>query len=550
MKESCEIKDTIVKVKNSHNWLIRDCYFTGVKDGEIYAAIDNTQITPEDHDLLYKRGFIRWASMLECQDVINQRGCSWFTIRLDATKYKPRDSHVKVWRRWKRFLTGERPLKDTIDDAKKDEETHEPADGQAKSKTETPQLDQVKDTEDLMDADVEFETFTETIKQKLSDNWETLVKLALTCCEPEAAKKVKDDFFSNLKAKVTIIHDKIDDRILFTNCLVIITLALSIDPKGFASSHQVELKSLVNVPNFSVEILPSGIIRWVPVDLNPRLEKNKLEHKEGKQKSESSEKPKPRKFEIKWTVQEYTEEAYQLYKLYSDTFQNSYGTSRDYFRENIIRNDIIPREEVSAIDGSVLKLGNYMMKYYLDDELIAFSALDVIPSGFCGAFFIYHPRLRSLKMEVVSARYEIEFIKQMNKSFPEFKYEALGHYIPQTKSSNYKHDYEPSELKCPLTNRYVLLTPALIEQVAAGRKILDEAEYPESERLKHEFRDAEDIYQTLLEHGRLLYQGELHHFKDSSEYSDILRKFANEMTVVLTCVGRELAKRVVFDFDS
>lgn len=547
MKQSSGVEGTIVKVKKSHNWLKRDCYFTGVKDGEIYAAIDNTQITPEDHDLLYKRGFIRWASQLECQDVINQEGCSWFTIRLDATKYKPRDSHQKTWRRWKRFLKGERNLKDLNKLPTSMSWATSEGEVSVESPRKTKEAEAKADNEENTEACSRFEAASTSIKQHITDHWDSLIKLVTASCSPEAIKKVGNDFFSKLHDKVAISHDKKDDRIAFTNCLVIAAYGLSIDPHQFVKSNMAELETLISLPNFIAEVMPSGILRWTPIGLKPRPAKPKILIK---QPSVAIEKPKPRVLEIKWTPLEYSEEAYELYKLYSDTFQNSYGTSREYFRENIIRNDIIARDEVSAIDGSVLKLGNRLMKYYLDGELVAMSALDVIPTGICGAFFMYHPKLRSLKIEVVSAMYEIEFIKTMNKSFPAFKYSSLGHYIPQTKSSNYKHDYQPSELKCPLTGRYVLLTPAMIEQVAAGRKVLDEEDYPESERLRHEFRDVDDIYQTLLEHGRLLHHGEVRQFNDSTSSRDILKSFVSDMTTVLMCLGREMSKRVVFDFDS
>ena len=114
------------------------------------------------------------------------------------------------------------------------------------------------------------------------------------------------------------------------------------------------------------------------------------------------------------------------------------------------------------------------MNYYLDDQLIAVGVIDIVPQGMSSVYFFYDPIYKPLKLGIVAGLYEIEYIKRMNKSFSLFKYYYLGFYIQESDKMRYKGDFEPSELLCPKTRRFVELTEKVRQYIKDNRKYLDD----------------------------------------------------------------------------
>jgi len=83
-------------------------------------------------------------------------------------------------------------------------------------------------------------------------------------------------------------------------------------------------------------------------------------------------------------------------------------------------------------------MGCYHMKYYLKGKLIAVGVIDIVPSGLSSVYFFYDPKYKENRLGVFSSIIEIEYIRYMQLSFPEFKNYYMGFYISTTNKMNYK----------------------------------------------------------------------------------------------------------------
>ena len=64
-------------------------------------------------------------------------------------------------------------------------------------------------------------------------------------------------------------------------------------------------------------------------------------------------------------------------------------------------------------------------------------------------------RFKKYSPGVIGCMKEIEFIRNQNQIANVFKYYYLGYYIHKSKKMSYKGDYEPSELLCPVSLKWV-----------------------------------------------------------------------------------------------
>eukprot|EP01017_Pseudomicrothorax_dubius_P017783 TRINITY_DN19943_c0_g1_i1.p1 TRINITY_DN19943_c0_g1~~TRINITY_DN19943_c0_g1_i1.p1 ORF type:complete len:243 (+),score=65.99 TRINITY_DN19943_c0_g1_i1:60-731(+) len=127
---------------------------------------------------------------------------------------------------------------------------------------------------------------------------------------------------------------------------------------------------------------------------------------------------------------------------------------------------------VSSVDPTkVLNLGCYHMRYYLDGNLLAVGVVDIFPTGLSSVYFFYDPAYQKLALGIIGSLKEIEWVKEQQKYFPDFKYYYLGYYIQDCKKMVYKAEYEPSELLCPVSYTYCRLTPELRKQIDEGKRV-------------------------------------------------------------------------------
>lgn len=89
--------------------------------------------------------------------------------------------------------------------------------------------------------------------------------------------------------------------------------------------------------------------------------------------------------------------------------------------------------------GEVKKLlGCYHMKYILEGKLIGIGVVDMVDDGISSVYFFYDPAYKEYRLGVFSSIIEIEYVRWMRLSFPEFRYYYMGFYIPNSKKMNYK----------------------------------------------------------------------------------------------------------------
>ena len=136
-------------------------------------------------------------------------------------------------------------------------------------------------------------------------------------------------------------------------------------------------------------------------------------------------------------------------------------------------------------------LGTYHMKYYLDGELIMLSLLDILPEYLVSIYFIYDPNIRFLQPGIYTCLQEIALIQRLQKSSPELRYYNLGFYNDFSPKINYKRQFKPTEILCPVTGTYVPLEHAI--PLLKQNKFCKFAEDSAPERPKCSEIDVDDV---------------------------------------------------------
>ena len=106
--------------------------------------------------------------------------------------------------------------------------------------------------------------------------------------------------------------------------------------------------------------------------------------------------------------------------------------------------------------------GSYHMHYYLDDELVMISILDILPKYFVSIYFIYDPDIRFLTPGIYTVLVELDLVQQLHhqQTTTRPQYYALGYYNFNPKVS-YKEQFKPQEILCNETNVFVPMVSAL-----------------------------------------------------------------------------------------
>ena len=106
------------------------------------------------------------------------------------------------------------------------------------------------------------------------------------------------------------------------------------------------------------------------------------------------------------------------------------------------------------------------MYHRLDGKLFAVGVLDFSPQVLSSVYFFYDPAYEALSPGVLGALREIEYTRRIRQTYSEaFRYYYMGFYIQTCQKSVYKGTYEPSELLCPETFRWVPLNAETREKI-------------------------------------------------------------------------------------
>ena len=104
--------------------------------------------------------------------------------------------------------------------------------------------------------------------------------------------------------------------------------------------------------------------------------------------------------------------------------------------------------------------GSYHMHYYLDNELVMISILDILPKYFVSIYFIYDPAIRYMTPGIYTVLVELDLVQQLSQQRPGLQYYALGYYNSNPKVS-YKAQFKPQQILCNETNVFVPMESAI-----------------------------------------------------------------------------------------
>ena len=149
-----------------------------------------------------------------------------------------------------------------------------------------------------------------------------------------------------------------------------------------------------------------------------------------------------------------------LQQEYSDSdkkqsIYDAYGAFYEFLVENPFGQVTMSNKmqsSSSSFPNQVLPLGTFHQHYILCDVLIAVGVIDVLPSGLSSVYLFYHPSFAKdvIPMGKYAILQEIECTKQHR-----LPYYYLGYYIHSCPKMNYKSQYDPSEILCPITKQWV-----------------------------------------------------------------------------------------------
>ena len=148
------------------------------------------------------------------------------------------------------------------------------------------------------------------------------------------------------------------------------------------------------------------------------------------------------------------EEAYQLYTKFQLAVHpgKTRFTSAGDFEWGFMNSPVInPNTHLE---------GSYHMHYYLDNELVMISILDILPKYFVSIYFIYDPAIRFMTPGIYTVLVELDLVQQLSQQRPGLQYYALGYYSPNPKVS-YKAQFKPQQILCNETNVFVPIESAL-----------------------------------------------------------------------------------------
>jgi len=483
-----------------HGYNGSKCGYCENQKGSITMGFSADHLSLRDYQDMMDRGWRRCGTYYYKPDVPNGC-CKLFTIRMEAANYQMRKSHKKVMKKWNRFLAGEdlKPGKEEEEKETEDKPKDHPATAAGNEnkikKEETPSDDEAA----IMKALRDFLDFIKTNSARLSQmlGWQESEILQVSEKTEKEMKVLKanakkfGDYTTNLlmllfadnrarlgQGGVKNVSDfigKIRDLASETLSPLVGNMNVNIQDNGyigFALNRQnagVITESSVK-KSMEEEVVEKKASKG---DMNIEQEETKGEERKKKEKVRKDltakiieEEPvtkQGRKFEIRFERARFDKESFGMYQRYCKDIHEKQKEDEDGYTNFLCMQGL----EVDRMEsgGKVLQLGCYHMKYYIDGKLIAIGVVDLTPKCLSSVYFFYEPEYKYLSLGVVGAVKEIEYIQDMQKYFPEFKYYYLGYYIQDCQKMVYKGEYEPAELLCPHTYNWVIMDEEIRKKI-------------------------------------------------------------------------------------
>jgi len=524
-KESPKQSSSVININQAHNYSSSECSYSHQANGSTTCGFDASNVTTMDYNDFMERGFRRCGTYYYKQNAAKSHWVYW-TIRMDATQHKIRKSHQKAWNRWQNYLLGKRDIEE------KDDNSEEEKKGEAPEK---------KISEEFLDKVRKSGKWTEELWKRV---WEIL--------GGKEAPQGTD--------KINLFADKKENGVVCSNLVVYFCSQLKANIKDTVKAKGDEIKSAIIIPGFTTSLADGGLVRLTDENIYQSMEEpNKpkpqalITKAKSKEKNDDKLEKKltPKKFTTKIVKAECTKENFELYKKYCKDIHEKDKESKSGYDRFLCTKGLVYKDVVSQSNPEiVLQLGCFHMNYYIDDELIGVGVIDMVPKGMSSVYFFYDPKYKPLKFGIIGGLYEIDYIKQLNKTFSLFKYYYLGFYIQQTDKMVYKADFEPCELLDPITYRFVTLTPELRKKIDEGAKSLDTVPLPEEEKKEKEFTGGiQEITEFLKVNGRLYDEDtdSVVPFQANSSLEKLIPKIAQLRKDLFEAWGKKLSKRLLME---
>lgn len=419
--------------------------------------------SPSLYQMLLNRGWSRSGNYIY-QPQNSMTCCPQYGLRLDTTKLKLTKKQEKVYKKWKNYLKGKE--------------------------------------EDKKKEDIEIISFKKdfnlSIEQFLKDeNVSSDVKYQLSF-SGKKSNKLSGDISTSIGINLSKIlnRDKAKD---ISNQIV----------KIFIDKYLTNHKEIQKI---SVE--ENGYINFF-------LEVKKKEKKE--------KETKPKKFHFEIVPAKFDETSFKLYQKYQNLIHKEQleTITTQRYSEFLVETPIILQKNEKFKDSKLgLQYGTFHLKYYLEDQLISVSTLDILPEGIESVYFYYDPSFSFLSLGSISAILETEIVLNHYKMDENFKYYYFGYYVPPCPKIQYKVEWSPSEI----------LDPVVYEWSSVD-KVLTELKKKNFMRFVNKEVKKEDIETPLLYRGTIMSQKVMQSMLTLSETTK------TNLKIYQNAIGKELNEK-------
>lgn len=417
-------------------------YCNSVTGRSSYGIVCNI-ITPLVYQHMIDYNWRRSGDYIYKPDNI-QGCCKQYTIRLDTNKFKPNKKQRNIWNRWNKYINGQQ-YNDNHHIQQK-QQHNKKVKQQQQSNNQYQFIETIlHNTLQQIIQDInnelhiiqskyqqliksikvyinKYNTNTDDSKVYLSSNIAIVVYNALIHVQDNSTTTTTSN---NVEQVAQIIVNELtkhnDNIIQFDNTVKNGYINITVD-KQYIAQQEAAI-------NYKQQQHTNNTYNSTTQDSNMSTDQTK------------------HKFTIEYKPAIYTDESYELYKLYQITIHHDPPnkiTKNSYI--NFLCNSPIQSTKVN----NMLTYNSYHVYYRLDNKLIAVGVIDILPYCLSSVYVFYDPVLsESYNLGTLTALYEIYYIRDTLQQYNnELIYYYMGYYIHTCQKMKYKGDYYPSQLLC------------------------------------------------------------------------------------------------------
>ncbi|KAG0244006.1 Arginyl-tRNA--protein transferase 1 [Mortierella sp. GBA43] len=164
------------------------------------------------------------------------------------------------------------------------------------------------------------------------------------------------------------------------------------------------------------------------------------------------------RLKIKLEPSSFTEEKYALYFKYQTAIHHEpIHKCGSYNFRNFLVDSPLTATKMDNWTEEDPGFGSFHQCYYLDEELIAVSVIDILPECVSAVYFMYDPIYSVLSLGKYSAQREIALVQTLNTmaGYEDLKYYYMGFHIFSCPKMAYKAQFHPSYLLDPETLNWI-----------------------------------------------------------------------------------------------